>query len=88
MLMIVGVNRGLADGILEWRSVTLYIHAVLTMHNMFRYMSQRATIIVLDVLILSFGWTAITMVFFLIRGWFPFKTMVSENAETFVINTC
>ncbi len=54
---------------------------------MFRYMSQRATIIVLDVLILSFGWTAITMVFFLIRGWFPFKTMVSENAETFVINT-
>lgn len=42
-------------------------------------MSQRATIIVLDVLILSFGWTAVTMVLFLIRGWFPFKTMVSEN---------
>lgn len=40
-----------------------------------RWLTQRAIIIVLDVLILSFGWTAVVMVLLLIRGWFPFKTM-------------
>ena len=44
-----------------------------------RYLTQRAVIIILDVLILSFGWTSVVMTLLLIRGWFPFKTMVSLN---------
>ena len=44
-----------------------------------RYLTERAIIIILDVLILSFGWTAVVMTLLLIRGWFPFKTMVSTN---------